>query len=281
MLRSLLFVPVIRPRFIEKAPASGADAVIVDMEDSVAPAEKVGARPLVGDAVRQIAATGMPVYVRVNGLDTGLLEEDVYASVGPQLAGLSIPKANDAETVRQVDSYLTLLERVRGLTAGSLKLLLWIETAKGIINVPEVVAASLRVQGACFGAEDLTADLGIPRSESLQEIEVARARVVYASHAAGVLPLDTPSAEFRDLDRVRTEAAASRNLGYKGKFCIHPDQVAICNEVFGVSEADAAWARRVIEVYEEGERNGLGAVALDGAMVDRPVYLRALRLLGR
>lgn len=281
MLRSLLFVPAIRPRFIEKAPDSGADAVILDLEDSVPPGEKAAARTAAPEAVRQMTARGATVWVRVNGLDTGLLEDDLYAVVAPGIAGICLPKANDAEIVQQVDAYLTLLEKVRGIEAGSLRMAVWVETAKAVMSVQRVLAASPRLLAANFGAEDYTADLGIVRSDDLREVDLARTQVAIAAHAAGVLALDTPSAEFRDLERVRREAAYARSIGYRGKHCIHPDQVAVCNQVFGLSEAETTWAQRVIEVYEDAERKGLGAVALDGAMVDRPVYVRALRLLGR
>lgn len=281
MLRSLLFVPAIRPRFIEKAPSAGADAIILDLEDSVPTGEKAAARAAAPDALRTLAGRHPQVFLRVNGLDTGLLEDDLHMCVGAPMAGISLPKANDAEAVRQAGAYLTLLERVRGLEAGSIRMLLWIETAQAVMRVEAVLTASPRVIAACFGAEDYTADIGVARSDDLREVEWARTRVAVACHAAGVIPLDTPSAEFRDLERVRTEAGHARGLGYRGKHCIHPDQVPVCNAVFGLAEAEVAWANRVVEAYEAGERRGLGAVALDGAMVDRPVYVRALRLLGR
>lgn len=280
-LRSLLFVPVLRERFVEKAPTSGADAIILDLEDSIASAEKAPARAAAPEVLQRVAALHPQVFIRVNGLDTGLLEEDLYAAVAPGLAGISLPKANGPETIRQVDAYLTLLERVRGLPSGAVRLLLWIESAKGVMAVEQSLAASPRVLGACFGAEDYTADLGIVRSEGMAEVAWARTRMAVACHAAGVLALDTPAAEFRDLAKPRAEAAFARSIGYRGKHCIHPDQVAVCNDVFGLSDAEAAWANAVVAAYEAGERSGLGAVALDGAMVDRPVYLRALRLLGR
>lgn len=281
MLRSLLFVPVLRERFVEKAPESGADAIILDLEDSIAPGEKTQARAALPAALAQVSARHPQVIVRVNGLDTGLLEQDLDAAVAPRLAAISLSKANGPDTVRQVDAYLTLLERVRDLPLGGIRLLLWIESAKGVMAVEQSLAASPRVLAACFGAEDYTADLGILRSEGMAEVAWARTRMAVACHAAGVLALDTPAAEFRDLTKPRAEAAFARSIGYRGKHCIHPDQVAVCNDVFGLSGAEATWANRVVAVYEEGERAGLGAVALDGAMVDRPVYLRALRLLGR
>lgn len=281
MLRSLLFVPVLRERFVEKAPVAGADAIILDLEDSIAPAEKPQARAALPQTLTRVAGQHPQVIVRVNGLDTGLLEEDLYAAVAPGLAGVSLPKANSPETVRQTDAYLTLLERVRGLPVGGIRLLLWIESAKGVMAVEQSLAASPRVLAACFGAEDYTADLGILRSEGMAEVAWARTRMAVACHAAGVLALDTPAAEFRDLAKPRSEAEFARSIGYRGKHCIHPDQVTVCNQVFGLSDAEADWANRIIAAYEEGERAGLGAVAMDGAMVDRPVYLRALRLLGR
>ncbi len=278
-MRSVLFVPAVRPRFIEKAPTVGADVVCIDMEDAVAPADKPRAREMVREAVPGMPRTGYVLWVRVNGLDTGLLEEDLDAVVSPHIDGIELPKAHTPEIVRQADAYLTFLEKLRGIPHNQIKLMLWIESARAVSNPIPVLEASPRVIAASIGGEDFTADMGIKRTGLGKEIEWARYAVATACRAANVHALDTPQPDFRDLDLLRRDAAFARSIGFRGKHCIHPDQVATVNEVFAPAPEDIAWARRVVEAYTEGESRGLGAVAVDGVMIDRPIYVRALQVL--
>lgn len=279
VLRSLLFVPAIRPQFIERAHERGADAVCLDLEDSVPPAEKVNGREAARQAIPKMLRTGYLLIVRVNGLDTGLLEEDLNAIVADGLDGISLPKAHTPEIIRQVDAYLTLLEKTRGLPAGRIKIIPWIESAQAVLNAHAICSASPRVIGASLGAEDLTIDMGVARTKPGNEIQHARYVVATACRAAGIIPIDTPELDFRDMPNLERDAQFARSIGYRGKYCIHPDQVAVVNRIFTPSEEEIKQARRVVEAYEEGERRGLGAVELDGAVVDRPVYVRAQALL--
>ena len=279
VLRSLLAVPAVVPRFIEKAHERGADLVCLDLEDSVPPAEKPAAREVLREALPKLPRTGHPLYVRVNALETGLLEEDLAAVVGPGLDGISLPKTHTSDIVRQVDAYLTVLEKERGLPVGKTKIIPWIETALGLVNAYQICSASPRVLGASFGAEDFATDMGVQRTKASKEIEYARFVVVTACRAARVLPIDTPEPDFTDLAHLEQDSRFARSLGYRGKFCIHPSQVEVCNRVFGPTPEEVEHARRVAAVYEEGERQGLGAVTLEGVMIDRPIYLRALHLL--
>lgn len=278
-IRSVLFVPAVRPRFIEKAPEVGADAICIDLEDSVAPGDKVTAREGLRAVLPAMPRTGYRLLVRVNGIDTGLLEEELQVVVGPHLDGISLPKAHTPGLIRQVDAYLTLLEKTRGLPAGQVRILPWIESALGVVNALEVLGASERVTAAQFGAEDFTADMMIQRTRGSEEFAWARAATAVACRAAGVWALDTPQPDFRDMEHLREDARYARSIGYGGKYCIHPDQVAVVNEVFGPTPAEIEWAHRVIEVYREGEARGVGAVSLDGEMIDRPIVVRAERLL--
>lgn len=223
--------------------------------------------------------TGYLLFVRVNGLDTGLLEEDLMAVVGPGLDGISLPKATSGEYVKKVDAYLTLLEKQKGLPAGQVKLIPWIESAVGVSRALEICASSPRLMGASFGAEDFAVDMGVQRTPDGKEVQWAKAAVAVACKAAGIQPIDTPTMDFRDIARLEADSVDSRNLGYRGKYCIHPDQVAVVNKLFAPSEEEIAIARRVIEVYEEAERRGVGAVGMDGQVVDWPVYVRAKQLL--
>lgn len=278
--RSLLFVPSIMERFVQRAHERGADLVCLDMEDSVPPAEKIGARPKVQEALKTMPRTGYLLYVRVNGLDTSLLEEDLAAIVCEELDGISLPKAHTPEIVRQVDHYLTLLETMRGLPVGKVKMIPWIESAQAVLNAEAICRASPRVVGASFGAEDYTVDMRIERTKASKEIEWARYRVAVACHAAGVQAIDPPEMDFQDMEQLERDGRFARSIGYTGKYCIHPGQVEVVNRIFAPTEEETAYAKRVIEAYEQAERDGRGAIALDGVVIDRPVYLRARVLLG-
>jgi citrate lyase subunit beta/citryl-CoA lyase len=278
--RSLLFVPSIIERFVQRAHERGADLVCLDMEDSVPPAEKVGARPKVQEALKTMPKTGYLLYVRVNGLDTGLLEEDLAAVVCEELDGISLPKAHTSEIVQQVDHYLTLLEKMRGLPVGKVKIMPWIESGQAVLNARAICSASPRVVGASFGSEDYTVDMRIERTKESKEIEWARYQIAVACRAAGVAAIDPPEMDFQDIEQLERDGRFARSIGYSGKYCIHPAQVEVVNRIFAATEEEIAYAKRVIEAYEQAEREGRGAVALDGVVIDRPVYLRARVLLG-
>ena len=281
MVRSILFVPAIQPRFIEKAPTVGADAICLDLEDSVPPTRKANAREMVGEAMAAMSGQGLLLLVRVNGLDTGLLEDDLAAVLSPELYGISLPKAHTPEIVKEVDASLGRLERECGMAEGRTKLVPWIESALAVWRSYDVCHASPRVVGAAFGAEDFTADMGISRSKQGLEIAWPRAVVAVAARGAGIVSLGTVVVDFNDQEFLEEDCRLERSLGYQGKFCIHPRQVEVVNRVFRPADDEIDQARRVILAYETGETQGVGAVALDGEMVDRPVYVRAQRLLDR
>jgi citrate lyase subunit beta / citryl-CoA lyase len=283
MLRSLLSVPVLEQRFVDKAAAVPADAVVFDLDDSIAPAEKAAARRRLGEVLPVFDGRGRQVMVRPNGLDTGLLEADldVAVSASANLDAVFVPKVHGPDVVRAVDAYLTFLERTRGLDDGRIALVVWIESTAGVGRAEDICAASPRLVAAAFGAEDYVTDLGVQRRRDSGEVAYARARVANAARSTGLVAIDCPEPDYRDADGFVTDSRRARLVGYRGKFCIHPDQVTLANEVFGVDPDELAWARRVAAAFEDGEARGLGAVGLDGAMVDRPVYLRAQALLTR
>ncbi|MFQ5933209.1 MAG: HpcH/HpaI aldolase/citrate lyase family protein [Dehalococcoidia bacterium] len=281
VLRSLLFVPAIRERFIEKAPQAGADLLCLDIEDSVPPAEKTKGREMAREALSKMPRTGYTTCVRVNSLQSGLIERDLEAIVCPELEAINLPKADGPEIIETADSYLSCLERARGIPQGQVKIIPWIESALGLVNAYRICAASPRLIGAAVGGEDLTADMGMRRTKESKEIEYARHVVATAASAAGILPLDTPFTDFKDPETLEKDSLFAKSIGFKGKFCIHPSQVETVNRVFQPSEEEVEYARKVVAAYEEGEAKGLGAVSLDGVMIDRPVYDRAVALLER
>ena len=280
-IRSMLSVPGIRERFVDKAEHVPADALLFDLEDSVADRDKAAARALVARRLPEFPKHGRLLYVRPNGLDTGLLEQDLDAVVGPALDGVHLPKVHGPEVLRAADHYLTFLERVRGLAPGRIRIIAWIESAEGLTRVEEICRAVPRLAAVSLGAEDYTASMGIQRTREARELEYPRARLAAAAAAAGIGAMDGPESDYRDAALFTAQARHARTLGLRGKYCIHPDQVALANREFAPQPAEVERARRVVEAYEAGERAGLGAVGLDGAMVDRPVYLRAAALLER
>jgi len=279
-MRSVLTVPVIVPRFVEKAPSSGADVICLDIEDSVPPAEKQRARGLAAGAIAAIPRGPYSLFVRVNGPHTGLMEDDLTGVVRTGLDGVIISKAPDAETIRRIDGLLADLEHQRGIESGTIAIAPLIETALGVMNSLAICNASPRVAAAVFGAEDLATDMRIQRTREGEEIRWARAQLAVACHAAGVTPIDTPDPDYTDLEYLEREMAVARSLGYLGKLCIHPTQVEMANRVFRPSTGEIADARMVVELFErEGIAKGRAAIPSEGRMIDTPIYERAKRLL--
>jgi citrate lyase subunit beta/citryl-CoA lyase len=279
IIRSILSVPGVRERFMEKAVSVPADIILFDLEDSVPEARKAEARARVRDVLPRFEKRGRLLFVRPNDLATGLLEADLDAIVGPGLDGIHLPKTHDAGIVERVDHYLTLLELARGLRPGSVRIIPWLESTAGIANAETICRASPRLIGASMGAEDYVTSLGVMRTRGGVEIEYARARMANAAMAAGLVPIDCPEPDYRDLQHFERDAEHARALGYRGKYCIHPDQVTIANRLFAPSPDQISWAGRVRDAYESGELQGMGAVGVDGVMVDRPINHRGLDLL--
>jgi citrate lyase subunit beta/citryl-CoA lyase len=280
LMRSVLTVPVTNPRFVEKAPATGADVICLDLEDSIAPVEKEGARALAAKAIEAMPRGPYAVFVRVNGEHTGLLDGDITAVVRAGLDGIIVSKASSAETIGDVERLLARLEAEQGMAAGTVAVAPLIETAAGIMSALDIVRASPRVMAAVFGAEDLATDLGVQRTREGEEVRWARAQVAMACHAARVVPVDTPDPDYTDEAYLEREMVLGRMLGYKGKLCIHPTQVAMANRIFAPSSEEIEEAREVVALFErEGIGKGRAAIPRDGRMIDTPIYERAKRLL--
>jgi citrate lyase subunit beta/citryl-CoA lyase len=279
IIRSILSVPGLSQRFIDKAVAVPADIILLDLEDSVPSARKLEARARVSATIARFDKRGRPLFVRPNALATGLLEADLDAVVQPGLDGIHLPKTHNPAVLQQVDHYLTLLECTHGMAPGSVRMIAWIESTEGIANVEAICRASPRLIGVSMGSEDYVTSLGVMRTREGREIEFARARLANAALAAGLVAIDCPEPDYQDLAHFERDISHARALGYRGKYCIHPTQVSIANRVFAPSPAQLVWAERVVSAYEAGEQQGLGAVGLDGAMVDRPIYQRALDLV--
>jgi citrate lyase subunit beta/citryl-CoA lyase len=257
--RSYLFVPGDRPERIGKARASGADAVVVDLEDAVAPASKVAAR----DAVAGALDAAAPVVLRVNGADTAWFADDARLAAHPGVAVVMLPKAATAEAVAALRS-----------ASGGKPVLALVESAAGMANVA-ALAATAGVARLVFGSIDFQLDLDIADDDLA--LLAFRSQLVLASRLANLpAPVDGITPAFDDAARIEAEARRARSLGFGAKLCIHPKQVAIVNGAFSPSAAELAWAQRVVDAAAAADG---AAVAVDGRMVDAPVLARARRLL--
>ena len=280
ILRSILFVPAIVERFVARAPDTEADVICLDIEDSVPPAEKANARELAAGAIDSLSASGRPLFVRVNALHTGLLEDDLLAIVRPGLDGIVLSKADSAETVRRAGHYLTLLERQQGMARGTVAIIPLLESAEAILSAREIAAASARLVGLSLGAEDLAVDMGLQRSAGAREIEWPRAQLATAAVAHGLVAIDTPEPDYTDLEHLERDSAFARSLGFRGKYCIHPGQVEVVNRVFSPTAQEITEAKKIVRLLEkEGIAKGRAAIPVNGRMIDTPIYWQAKRLL--
>ena len=279
ILRSLLFVPGNTPRMLDRALGLRPDAFVPDMEDSVPWDEKGNARAVTASYLPKAAQTGVPVIPRVNSLDTGLLEADLEAVIGPHIFGVSIGKVDNPQIAEEIEGLLGRLESEAGLSPGHIKLVPWIESAEAIVNAYSICRASERIVAVALGAEDFTNDMEIERRDDDAELAYARSAIAIAARAAGVLALDTPYFAFRDPDGLRANSSESRGVGFRGRFAIHPAQIDVINEVYSPSREQIGHALRVIEAFEEAAAMGRGSTSLDGKVVDVPVVKRAQALL--
>ena len=278
-LRTLLVVPGNRQNMIEKAQTLPADVLVLDLEDSVPAAEKANARALARDSIAGLAVKGQRVFVRINSLASGYAQQDLEAVIGDGIDGISQPKPSSGDEIRKVEAIIARLERERGIRQGHVKLIPWVETAKGLLNAFEIASASPRVVGIAFGAEDFTLDTGMERTEEGSELLHPRVMVVIAAKAADVIAIDTPYNDFRNEEGLIREARLARSLGFEGKFVIHPSQIDPVNQIFRPSAEEVALARRVVEAFEAAEAQGFASTSLEGKMIDIPQANRARKLL--
>ena len=275
MRRSMLFLPGNTPNIIQNGGILGADAVILDLEDAVAPAEKDSARILVRNVIRGMGFDSCEVIVRINATDTPFWQKDLDAIIPVRPSLIMPPKTACAQDVLKVDAYITQLEEKLGMEKGSVGLIPLIETALGIENAFQIASASPRVKAIFLGGEDLTADLHCKRTKEGNEIAYARSRMVMAARAAGVEVYDTPFTDVNDDEGIYVDAQYAKSLGFTGKSAISPRHVKAINEVFSPTQKDIDYAYEVMEAIRIGKEQGKGAVALRGKMIDAPIVARA------
>jgi citrate lyase beta subunit len=280
-LRSLLFVPGNRERFLAKLETLRPDGVILDLEDSIPSGEKDAARGAVAELLGSGRRGEQQLFVRVNDLRSGLAGADMAAVVSPRLAGVFLPKVDDPDELREANRLLALAEQRAGMAIGSTRLIPIVETVRGIARVAELAEAGPRILGLNFGYDDFALDLGVVRTAEGLETFYPRARIAIAARAAGVLAIDGPMADFGNLPGLAEECRVSRQLGFTGKQCIHPSQLETVSRAFSPTPEEVARAREIVAAYERAEAQGRGSTRLGATsyMVDRPVVERARRVL--
>lgn len=273
-LRSVLFVPGIRPDRFASAEAAGADAVVFDLEDSVEPSRKDDARRAIGkwfDETARPAASSVRL-VRVNAAKTSWFAADLaFVRDLTHVDGVVLPKAETADQVRAVAASAS--------TTTSRPVIPLLETPRGVLNAAAIAAARATVPVLLFGAEDLTAELGVPRTVDGDELLFARSQVVLAAASVGADAIDAVFTDIAATADLRRDAERARALGFHGKMAIHPSQIATIHEVFTPSAAELDHARRIVDAYDAALKDGTGVIRLDDKMVDAPVATRARKLL--
>jgi citrate lyase subunit beta/citryl-CoA lyase len=281
-LRSLLFAPGNEPRKVEKVASFGADAVILDLEDAVPDADKVPSREMVRRALPGFGP-GRLVCVRVNGLHTGLTSGDVAAVAAPGLDAIVLPKTESAEHVLTLHSLLDEAETRAGVPAGHVRILPLVETARGVVRGPEIAGASPRVLTLLFGSGDFTRDLELPSvrwSADGLELLYARTRMVVDARSAGrARPIDGPYLAVRDSPGFEEDCRVARKIGFQGKLCIHPSQVALANQLFAPDPGEVAFCRRVVAEFAASVARGSASITVDGLFVDYPIAEKARRIV--
>jgi citrate lyase subunit beta/citryl-CoA lyase len=280
--RSWMFVPGHRQRMIDKALELNSDAIMLDIEDGVAPGEKDTARQLIGAALGREKAPNSPArFVRINAIGHTRMDADVEAVVRPGLEGLVLPKVETIEEVRKVDAILNDREPRLKMVSGGVKLLIAIESPRGLLNAPAIAACSPRIIGLMFGAEDFGRELGLPTSREgeARDMLYARSALVIAAASAHVQAVDGVWVDLKDPDGLIRFAKQSRRLGFSGMSSIHPSQVDPINTVFSPTSEEVSYAEQVVKAFEEANARGDGSIAMGGQLIDRPIVERARRTL--
>lgn len=277
--RTMMFVPGNNPAMVKDAGIYGADSIMFDLEDSVSMAEKDAARVLVYEALQSQDYGNAELVVRVNGQDTEYYPNDVKAMVKAGIDVIRLPKAESADMVKQLEADILAAEKEFGRQEGSTHLMAAIESAKGVLNAPQIAAASDRMIGIALSAEDYTTDMKTHRYPDGAELEFARNMVLHAARAAGVAAFDTVFTNMDDTEGFYRETEYIHQLGFDGKSLVNPRQIEMVNKVYEPSEKEILNAKNVINAIEEARLKGSGVISMNGQMVDRPVVLRAQRVM--
>jgi len=280
--RSWMFVPGHRQKMVDKALGLNADAIMLDIEDGVAPNEKDTARRQIAEALGRERAPKTPArFVRINAIGHPRMQADLEAVVRPGLNGLVLPKVETPDAVRQVATSLDQREPALHMARDSVQLLIAIESPRGLLNAPAIAACSPRVVGLMFGAEDFGREMGLPtkREGEAQDLIYARSAMTIAAASAHVQAVDGVWVDLKDTAGLEGFARQSRRLGFSGMSLIHPSQIDPVNAAFSPTAEEIDYARQVLQAFEEANARGDGSIAFGGQLIDRPIVERARRTL--
>ena len=279
-MRSWMFVPGNRRRFIDKARSSEADAILLDLEDGVLPDEKANARQMIADSLDE-AWDGPHRYVRLNALSTPWIDDDLEAVIRPGVEGVCLTKVATAEDIRELSTRIERIEKNGRLEPGGVRILAAIESARGLVNAPAIAAANARVVGLMFGAEDYALDLGLGarREKEAADLIFARSSIVNAAAAADVLSVDGVFPNLDDPQGLLADTVQARRLGFTSKSTFNPRQLDTINRLFSPQQDEIEYARKIATAFREAEAKGDASVAVGGQLVDKPILLRALKIL--
>ena len=279
--RALLYMPGVDRRKIEKSTTLGVDCICMDMEDGTAANKKAEARQVIAKAMKELDFGSSERCIRINSIGSGLEKDDLAAALATNPDSIVVPKIESAEQVKWVSDHIETYELSSKHKIRSIRLLIGVETAKGLVNLREIAEADKRLEAIIFGAEDYAASVGAIRSKEATEVLYARSAVVAACAANDLQAIDMVYIDFKDIEGLRAEAEAGAGLGFSGKQVIHPDQVQVTQEAFTPSDQAIEYARRVVESFESSQKEGKGAYALDGKMIDMPLLKNAQKVLDR
>ena len=279
--RSTLIIPVNKQKFIDKAWLRRADAIQLDLEDSIPENEKDSARKLIKKSIKNVGRGGSSVLVRINSEERHL-EADLQASIWNGLHAIVIPKVETVTQVKNVENTITIMEKERNIEVGSIKIGILIETAKGFNNMRELTTCSERIESVNLGTEDFLLDIEAELISG-DELFYPKFQTVINAKAAKIQPIGLLNSmiNFRDLEGLKKNAKRSYKLGFKGASCIHPSQVEVLNNFFMPSPEEVSYAQQVIKVYEKAQEEGSSATKLDGKMIDTPIAEKAYRVMKR
>lgn len=277
--RTMMFVPGNNPSMVKDAGIYGADSIMFDLEDAVSLAEKDAARNLVYEALQTQDYGTAELVVRINGADTDFYENDIKVMVKAGIDVIRLPKTESAAMIQQLEQDVLAAEKEFGRPIGSTHLMAAIESAKGILNAPAIAAASSRMIGIALSAEDYTTDMKTHRYTDGAELEFARNMVLHAARAAGIAAFDTVFTDMNDTEGFYRETRYIHQLGFDGKSLVNPRQIPMVNQVYAPTHSEIDHAKNVLQAIQQARAQGSGVAALDGQMIDRPVALRAQRVM--
>lgn len=277
--RTMMFVPGNNPSMVKDAGIYGADSIMFDLEDAVSLAEKDAARNLVYEALQTQDYGTAELVVRINGADTDFYTNDIKAMVKAGIDVIRLPKTESAAMIQQLEQDVLAAEKEFGRPIGSTHLMAAIESAKGVLNAPAIAAASSRMIGIALSAEDYTTDMKTHRYPDGAELEFARNMVLHAARAAGIAAFDTVFTDMNDTEGFYRETRYIHQLGFDGKSLVNPRQIPMVNQVYAPTHSEIDHAKSVLQAIQQARAQGSGVAALDGQMIDRPVALRAQRVM--